>query len=285
MDKIKFIVEEGVDVKESLKEYDISVYLNDVKMPHNIFNASEVLPVSNYHTASFDLFTCGCGVAGCAGFHNPVVQKIKNNIVTWKFPDSNDYTTDKKEYQFDEKEFKESFTKLINKMLELESLNAHHSSMLKNEAMYGSYDEESGDPLYEISKIQDSLDWYNNRYTGEQNFQDMLEKNYPELVTKTFKYTYECEIGEHDYNLGDIVCRLLNQYPMKAKEAAYLKKCKLAVNAIISFLNGEKESFQKIAESNYEKYDMSSHSIFYWDFRELKEEDFDFSKAGLIIKE
>lgn len=283
MDEIKFIIEEGVEVKESLKEYEISVYLNNVKMPHNIFNASEVLPVSNYHTASFDLFTCGCGVAGCAGFHSPVVQKIKNKIVTWKFPESNDYQTEKKEYHFDEKEFKETFTKLINKMLELESINSHHSSMLRNESIYVEVVQNSGNNLYEISKIKESLDWYNNLYSGEQNFNDMLEKNYPELVTKTFKYTYECEIGKEDYNLGDIVCRILNQYPKKAKESAYLKKCKVAVDAIILFLNGNSDSFKKIAEDSYEKHNMNSYLIFEWDFRELKEEDFDWSKVGLII--
>lgn len=286
MDQIKFVVEEptpleGVD----FKRYDVSVYLNDKKLPHTLFNAVEVLPVYKYHLAEFDMFTCSCGIAGCAGFQSPVVQKVKGSIVTWTFPEGKDYTTDKKIYQFEQSQFKEVFEKLTKEMFALEKQKINHDTLIRDESMYIGYDEtlDENQVRYEASQLKEAMKWYDNRYQGNQNFNDMLEEKFPDLVSKEFRYVYEGEEGKYPYKLGDVVCRLLNEYPRRAKEKAYLQKCKVAVNAIIEMLAGNNKKFKKLAHNSYEKHDMSSHSLINWDFN-VKEENFDFEKVALILK-
>lgn len=284
MDKINFLVGETCDLEGvQFKSYDVTVHLNDVKMPHNIFNASAVLPVSVYHQVEFDLFTCSCGVAGCAGFQSYIVQSAKDGIVTWTFPKSDDYVTDKKVYQFEEIEFKETFTRLIEQMLDLEKQGIYHNTLIRDESMYGYDDEESTNVSYEVTEtLKNSMDWFDNRYHGTQNFQEMLKKSFPEMLEKTFKYSYDGVEGKTKYALGDIVCNLLNQYPAKAKEVAFLKKAKLAAQAIVGFMAGERIAFQKFSHDSYEKHNMSSNSLIHWDFHEIKEEEFDFEKINLF---
>lgn len=287
MDQIKFVIEEpstleGVD----FKRYDVAVYLNDKKLAHNLFNAAEVLPVYKYHFAEFDMFTCSCGIAGCAGFQAPVIHTAKEGIVTWTFPEGDSYKTDKKVYQFVQSEFQEVFAKLNKDMLALEKKKMFHDTLIRDESMYIGYDEtlDEKQPRFEArEQLKESLKWFENRYQGVQNFNDMLEEKYPDLVSKDFRYTYEKEESKYAYSLGDVVGRLLNQFPSRAKEKSYLKSCEVAVEAIIDMLNGNNKKFKKIAHNSYEKYEMSSHHLISWDMS-VKEEDFDFEKLGLIVK-
>lgn len=287
MDQIKFVIEEpttleGVD----FKRYDVAVYLNDKKLAHNLFNAAEVLPVYKYHFAEFDMFTCSCGIAGCAGFQTPVVQTVKEGMLTWTFPEGNEYKTDKKVYQFDQKQFKEIFAQLNKDMLALEKQKIIHDTLIRDESMYIGYNETLDENVTRFEtkeKLKESLKWFENRYQGIQNFNDMLEEKYPDLVKKDFRYTYEAEESKYPYSLGEVVGRLLNQFPSRAKEKAYLQSCELAVEAIIEMLAGNNKKFKKIAHNSYEKHDMSSHHLISWDMS-VKEEDFDFEKLGLIVK-
>lgn len=282
MDQIKFVIEEpttleGVD----FKRYDVAVCLNEKKLPHNLFNVAEVLPVYKYHFAEFDMFTCSCGVAGCAGFQTPVVQTVKDGIVTWTFPEGNEYKTDKKVYQFDQKQFKEVFSQLNKDMFALEKQKIIHDTFIRDESMYGGYEENQ--VRYEATPMKESLKWFENRYQGIQNFNDMLEEKYPDLVNKDFRYTYETEESKYPYSLGEVVGRLLNKFPSRAKEKAYLQSCEVAVEAIIEMLAGNNKKFKKMSHNSYEKNDMSSHYLISWDMS-VKEEDFDFEKLGLIVK-
>lgn len=34
----------------------------------------------------FDMFTCTCGIAGCAGIHDEVHVRVQNDVVQWQFP-------------------------------------------------------------------------------------------------------------------------------------------------------------------------------------------------------
>lgn len=285
MDNINFVIEEAYDLEGvKFKAYDVSVYLNDVKMPHTIFNASEVLPISMYKKVEFDLFTCSCGVAGCAGFQSPIVQSLKEGIVMWNFPESNDYTTDKKSYSFEEKQFKETFANLTSNMYKLEKNKIYHTTMVRDESMYGYNENEVENKIsYKAeTKLKEETKWYHNRYKGKQNFQEMMDKNYPELMKMKFKYTYDGVEGKNFYELSDIVCRLLNHYPSKDKEVVFLRNAQLAVKAILNFMNGDILDFKKIAHSSYEKHEMSSQSLIEWDFNDIKEENFNFEKLGLF---
>lgn len=286
MDNIKFVIEEAKHLEGAkFKIYDVDVYLNDIKMPHNIFNASAVLPIANYRHVEFDLFTCGCGEAGCAGFQNNIVQHVKNGVVTWVFPERNDYITDKKVYNFDEKKYKDTLSNLMLKMLLLEKKKIIHNTMIRDQSSYGY--EVSDEDRYEVrDTLKKSVSWYDGHYHGKQNFQDMLENIFPDYVTKKLKYSYNGVESIYEHSFGDIICRLLNEYPRKAKEVAYLKRCQLAGFSIIKFLNGEKEEFINIAYNSYEKNDMNSDSVIYWDFPKVRSPIFNFADLELkIVKE
>lgn len=283
MDKIKFIVEKPISLDGvDFKKYDVEVYLNEKKLPHKLFNAVEVLPVYKYRSAEFDMFTCSCGVPGCAGFQSPVCQSTKEGVVTWTFPETDDYTTDKKEYQFDKKEFDNEFIRLKQKMLNYEKKNIIHDTFIIDESIYSEEDNE-GPRRKSNFLLKNGMNYYENIYQGYQNFNDMLEKNYPELNEKEFKYIYEGKEGKYSYSLGEVTCMLLNQYPSRSKEKKYLKSCEKAVDAIIDMLNGQNEKLKEIIYEHYEGDEISSYSLVRWDFSENQnEEDFDIEKLGLI---
>lgn len=287
MDQIKFVVEEpkvleGVD----FKRYDVSVYLNEKRLPHNLFNAVEVLSVYKYRFAEFDMFTCSCGVAGCAGFQTPVIHEVSNEIVTWTFPSGNDYKTEKKVYHFDKQQFNNAFIELNKEMLSLEKKKIIHDTLIRDESIYLSLEEDTEDvPKYEIGmKIKEALKWYENRYEGVQEFKDLLNTKYPEWVKKDFYYTYEGKESKYTYKLSEIVCRLLNEYPKRPNEKKFLKNCEIAVEAILEMLSGNNKKFKELSYESYEKHDMSSHSLISWDI-DVSEEDFDFEKIGLVVKD
>jgi hypothetical protein len=51
----------------------------------DVFDAVDCL-VQGLETGSLDLFTCGCGVAGCAGIFEEAQVIVTNELVTWRFP-------------------------------------------------------------------------------------------------------------------------------------------------------------------------------------------------------
>lgn len=286
MDKIKFIIEEEKSLKTvDFKTYDVSVYLNDKKMPHNIFNAPGVLPLYKVNEAEFDLFTCTCGAgAGCAGFQSSVKQTKGDGVFVWTFPERNDYTTDKKVYIFAEKAFKQALSQLNKTMQKMEKDNLFPYTSINSNEMYG-YKEEDGEPLFEITEsLKDSVNYYYNSYKGNENFEAMLKAFFPDLTDKKFKFTYEDQLGYYLYDLGDVVCRVMNDYPSKARENRFLNKALVTMDSVLEILGGNNKVMKKMAEKNYAKVELTSHSMISQDFK-VKEEDFNFDKVGLVIVE
>lgn len=285
MDQIKFIIEEAKALKTvDFKSYDVSVYLNDKKMPHTIFNAPAVLPLHRVNDAQFDLFTCSCGAAGCAGFQSPVKQTKGDGVFIWNFPESNDYTTEKKVYVFADKAFKKAFTELNKQMNKLEKQNIFHYTCIRDNTSYG-YKEEDGVPLFETeSYLKDYVNNYYNSYKGTENFEAMLKAVFPDLIDKKFKFTYEGQLGYYVYDLGDVVCRVMNDYPSKAIENRFLNKALVTMDSVLEILGGNNQLMKKMAEKNYAEVELTSHSMISQDFK-VKEEDFNFDKVGLVVVE
>lgn len=285
MDQIKFVIEPSKDLKTvDFKAYDVSVYLNDQKLPHTIFNAPEVLPLHKVKYAEFDLFTCSCGAAGCAGFQSPVVQTKGDGVVIWTFPECNDYKTDKKTYMFADKAFKKALSELTKNMLKLEKEDTFHYTCIRDNSSYG-YKEEDGDILFEAeSDLKKSVNYFYNRYKGIENFNAMLTAFFPDLIDKKFKFTYEGNLGYYEYDLGDIVCRVMNEYPSKAIENKFLNQALVTMDSVIEILRGNNQLMKKMAEENYDGYDLTSHCVISQDFS-VSAENFDFDKVGLVMKE
>lgn len=285
MDQIKFIIEEAKNLKTvDFKTYDVSVVLNDKKMPHTIFNAPEVLPLHKVNEAEFDLFTCSCGAAGCAGFQSSVVQTKGDGVFIWTFPERNDYTTEKKVYIFADKAFKKALLELNKTMLKMEKENIFHYTCIRDNTSYG-YTEEDGEPLFEtVGTLNESVKYFYNRYKGIENFKAMLTAFFPDLINKKFKFTYEGKLGRYTYDLGDIVCRVMNEYPSKAKENKFLNQALVTMDSVIEILGGNNQLMKKMAKKNYEKYDLTYHCVISQDFA-VKEEKFDFDKVGLVMQD
>lgn len=285
MDQIKFIIEEAHTLKTvDFKTYDVSVYLNDQKMPHTIFNAPEVLPLHRVNKAEFDLFTCSCGAAGCAGFQSPVVQTKNDGVVIWTFPERNDYSTEKKVYMFADKAFKKALSELNKTMMKMEGENIFHETCLRDNSSYG-YKEEDGEPLFEVrSKLKESVQYYYNRYKGIENFQSMLNAFFPDLTKLEFKFTYDGQLGYYVYELGDIVCRIMNDYPSKAKESKFLNKALLTMDGVLDMMRGKNQLMKQMADKSYDEVGLTSYHVISQDFK-INEEDFNFDKVGLVMRD
>lgn len=52
----------------------------------NVFDAVSVL-VQGTRAGELDIYTCTCGVAGCAGIHEEVVVEVDDAQVRWRFPE------------------------------------------------------------------------------------------------------------------------------------------------------------------------------------------------------
>ena len=114
-----------------IKSFDIQCFLNYKSLGVNIFNAAEVLSANKYNNVGFDLFTCSCGVAGCAGYFNQIKQHKTTENVQWRFPDDDDmYAVDKQTYTFDRKQFDTEFKNLLECFITLEKRKIYHESVL-----------------------------------------------------------------------------------------------------------------------------------------------------------
>lgn len=282
MDKIKFTITEPTLIEGTkLKCYDIKVILNNKELPHSIFNATEVVSAYEFKNVEFDLFTCSCGVAGCAGFHDYVVHKRSIGKVTWTFPKEDYYKTEQKIYTFNQEQFDSEFKDLKNKMLSLEKSGVHHETMLSDERQFEEQD--SNAELIAV-ELQKNLAWWNNRYTAEANFDDFLLNNFPKEVQKKFSWVYDGEKSKEIHDFASIVKRLLNEYPKNAKEPNYLKKVKKSGTALAQFLNNEKKNFVSLANKSYIINGLTPYCIIEFDFRghqSLNEESFDIEKLSL----
>jgi hypothetical protein len=255
MDKIEFTIGEITEIKNSnIREYDVQVILNGTVLTHQIFNAGDVVPTSRFDFAQFDLFTCGCGVAGCAGFFTRVIHQKTNNSVKWTFPDDNSYIVEKLEYEFDRSEFENALENLRNKMLDLEKDNCYPCSFIDYDSSYG-----EANPNYKPkSSVLEAFEWCENYYKAEQNFDKLLKEKFSDFYNKSFVFQYNDKRSEEKLDFKYLVCRVMNEWPSPKKTKAYLKKAEATGNAVVEFIsNKNSKPFVKMAYSSYSQFSQS----------------------------
>ena len=282
MDKLKLIFEKHNDLKGvEFKTYDIKVQLNEAVLPHSVLNVGSILPLYQFKFAKFDLFTCSCGEPGCAGFQHHVVHSIENNVVCWKFPETNDYKTDKKIYLFEKEQFEKELKSTFIKMKELEKENKYHVTIIGYD--YDEEDEEENNKQFIIeNSIQESFDWYSDNFQGKQNFYDILNDENNTLSNKKFYWVYDGQVAKEKIELSSLVGNILNQFPYKSHEPFYLAKVKLTIKAIKQMLEGNNDLINKLAKHGYGRYGLSNYNLINWYFYDtVTEESFDMKKLSL----
>lgn len=259
----------------SLKGFAIDVYLNDKRLAHSIFNAEQVIPASSFNFAEFDLCTCSCGVPGCAGFHYQVVQNKTEKTVVWTFPETDDYKTDKKIYQFESKSFTQEFEVLMKNILKLESEGVYYETVINAQSI-----EDQDEPVSNVESIAKSINWYKEDFQAIEDQHSMLLNEFPEMFSQNFYFVYKGEQSKHEFTLKSLIGKILNQYPYKVS-AFYLAKCKLTVRAINEALAGNNALFYNLAKRGYIHCDPNAYTMVEWSFDNLKEEGFDLNKLSI----
>lgn len=193
MDIIKIAFEETFQYETvDFKGYNLTLSLNDEVFKNQLLNFVEVLCLIDLHFAEFDLFTCSCGIPGCAGYHYSVLQTVEDGIVTWTFPESGDYQTKKKIYRFDLIAFKKVLKETIKQVKALEKEKIYHSLLVRDETDYVGYDDDGHTAKYSIkNKFIKEFKYSLNHFNGRQNFYDMLHSDFQYLMNKKFYWVYD----------------------------------------------------------------------------------------------
>ncbi len=286
MDYINFSVTESKPIKDKdFKEFDVRVLLSGQQMIPAIFNAVEVMAAHNFKFAEFDLFTCSCGVPGCAGFQSPIVQKIKDNKVHWIFPDEGDYKTDKLEYVFDAEQFFDAFKNLINLILRKES----NREFLTSNIDWLSVDEEEGafKSEKEAYSINDNLEYAQNRFKEEEEFHLFLSEKESELYNKSFLISYNGEKYGHKISFDWLINAIINYEKPKDKDE-YYENILLAIKSIKESLLGNNTLLERTTADFYRDLDGSVGFLSRWFnvFPENQDEikiDIDFKKLSIDL--
>lgn len=103
--------------------FDRVVFLNNIALPFDLFNLTYLSFMYKDDADTFDLFTCSCGDAGCAGFYRPINHKRTDTIVEWIFPVEDYYKTEKLIYEFNVIDFDIAFSDLNSLIVEQFKLN------------------------------------------------------------------------------------------------------------------------------------------------------------------
>lgn len=232
MDKIRFEVIDAQLENNNLKTYNVEIFLNGKALKDKMFNTCEVLAASSRENVTFDLLTCECGYPACAGFNKPVIQTKTAETIKWTFPDDGSYDVQKKEFEFDQSEFNQQFSQLKSLLLKLEEQKNYLVDMLAD-----TYEEVE---RYEVrSSIAQSLDCYEKTYQAKEKLNNMLNKNFPNLVGHKFNLVYE-NYSSAELTLNYLVCRMINQFPALNNSEDFESQLIQAGKAI-----------EKIKESNY----------------------------------
>ena len=288
MDVIKIAFESPFEYETvDFKGYNLTLSLKDETFKNQLLNFVEVLCLIDLHFAEFDLFTCSCGIAGCAGYHYSVVQTVEDGIVTWTFPESGDYKTNKKVYRFDLVSFQKVLKATIKQVKALEKEKIYNSLLVRDDSDYVGYEDDGKSQKYSIkNKFIKEFKYIFNYFHGRQNFYDMLHEKYPHFVNKSFYWVYDNKKFKKEVEFGTLIGNILNQYPSKEHEPYFIAKCKLAVKAIEELLKGENRLFKKLTKHGYGKYDLSAYSVVEYSIRStIKEENFDVDKLFLIMQD
>lgn len=249
MDEIKLEIVD-CDLDDHVKNFDIKVTLNGQTLPHSFFN-THALVASSHKTAFFDLFTCSCGEAGCAGFFEPVMQVKNDTIVTWTFPDDQSYKVVKLVYEFDTKDFDTQFELIRNKMFALEKEDSYLLHFIN---LYMDRDEDT--PVKDQLKGQ-LVSYFEEKkkyYEAVENFNIVLSKNFPVLMKTNFHLGYKNTISTDSINFSDLVSCMLNDFPKAEQEDGYLDRAIEAGNAIVTILEKNSQPFIDIVYNSYKRF-------------------------------
>lgn len=255
MDKIELTLTEIVQCERSiLKQYDITVSLNDKVLNHNLFNSDEVIPGSRFNSIEFDLFTCECGEPACAGYYTKVIQNKTKNTVKWTFPEDESYKVDKLEFEFDLINFEEHFELIRKEMLALEKQNIHIVSSIRDIRDYIN-DENVAEDHFEVKEtLKTTFDFYEGVYEAREILDKALKENLPNYYKKSLVFNNNGKNSEHILSIKYLVCKMLNKFPTK-KDDEYIKTVNVACDAIEEMLS-KKDSlpFIKIIDDSYSKF-------------------------------
>jgi len=71
--------------------------------------------IENYKYSCFELFTCSCGVAGCAGIWDGIYIKSRKHSIEWRMNERDGYKfMPKKFYSFDKEQYTKAYEDFMN---------------------------------------------------------------------------------------------------------------------------------------------------------------------------
>ena len=88
--KIGFLLEAAANPGSRVVTVDATLLINGepaLKAPAYVFDLATVLAYGARPSARVYPFTCGCGVAGCAGIHSPASFEVRGDEFVWRMPD------------------------------------------------------------------------------------------------------------------------------------------------------------------------------------------------------
>jgi hypothetical protein len=67
---------------------DTQIVVNGTPLREGLIDVAALIGLAPIPVARFFLYTCGCGSAGCAGFHEPLIQRRVDGTVVWTTEDA-----------------------------------------------------------------------------------------------------------------------------------------------------------------------------------------------------
>jgi hypothetical protein len=74
-------------VHSSRAHIDTQIMVNGAALQEGLIDVAALIGLAPLPVARFFLYTCGCGSAGCAGFHEPLNQRRVDGTVVWTTKD------------------------------------------------------------------------------------------------------------------------------------------------------------------------------------------------------
>ena len=138
MNKIE-IVKAPVYINGVLFGYDLDILIDGVNPSSNVFDPIEFI-ASTFKLQKSYMFTCSCGIPGCAGVHRGIHIKQRRHTIEWRNLDT-PVRTSQRFYSFDKNEYKAAQAKCMGLMYEIVREN---EAIRKEVLMAGDPDEYFG---------------------------------------------------------------------------------------------------------------------------------------------
>lgn len=75
------------DYGQAYRLIEVRPVIDGLQLSADVFDATYVL-AAGLRPMALDIFTCDCGVAGCAGIFEEAEIQVSKNLVSWAFPES-----------------------------------------------------------------------------------------------------------------------------------------------------------------------------------------------------